>query len=644
MRRQLEDWENAETASTPYTLEQIRRLSPKNRALLEIQSRRDLEILEKIYTNSVLLGHEGPGAWNIRYGNEFDMTNDSGLFPPRPVWEAKGYRADEYSRWLLGSWEPIEQLWDELDIDASCPQSPSIELDQLLLDTTATLERRNAEAIHLQGNRLKPGYVARIPRHLRCAQPPFDRLPIARGRLPAGIVLSREGDAFVREESIEDIALPFYEGRMIGQFDFSQKGWVTGKGRRAVWHKIPWILKSIEPQYLMGATDCAPRVRRRYGRKVAIMSITSSTNTRTMIASCVGDMPCGHSIGVLDCDSDVAAALSTTLNSLTYDFALRIRFSGLNASWFVLEESPLPASQPQFREAANRLFARMDSSAFARCTELTRSPTESPVRHALTRHERLRVRVILDVLVANAFGLDYDDLRHVLTQCDLPRTAVARQNAVGALNPKGFWRVDKDDDPEIRHTVLTLVAFRDLESKVEAAHGDRGKGVEAFLKQNEGEGWLLPETLRIADYGLGHDDRARDSQPVASRLGARFYDWQLVQSPDESWRECHLHARNLLGEQGYVSLLHELMARRISARENYRELLTHRFIRGLLGRDGYRQLLDILNARSNIDDDYPQGGTGPFAHDTDATLGVAESPTAYTVQSPAEVEQGELFD
>ena len=644
MRRQLDDWENAETISTSYTLDQIRRLSPKTRAFLEIQSRRDLELLEKIYTNSVLLGHEGPGTWNIRYGNEFDMTNDSRLFPPRPDWEAKGYRPDEYSRWLLASWEPIEQLWDELDIDPSCPQSPSIALDKLLFDNTATLKRRNAEAIHLPGNRLKPGDVARTAWQLRCAQPPFDRLPIARGRLPAGIVLSREGDAFVREASIEDIALPFYEGRMIGQFDFSQKGWVTGKGRRAVWHEIPWTLKSIEPQYLMGKRDCLLRIRRRYGRKVAIMSITSSTNTRTMIASCVGDMPCGHSIGVLDCDSDVAAALGITLNSLTYDFALRIRFSGLNASRFVLEESPLPASQPQFREAANRLFARMDSPALARCTELTRSPTESPVRHALTPHERLRVRVILDVLVADAFGLDYDDVRHMLTQCDLPRTAVARQNGVGALNPKGFWRVDKDQDPEIRHTVLTLVAFRDLESKVEAVHGDRGKGVEAFLNQKEGHGWLLPETLRLADYGLGHDDRARNSQPVASRLGPRFYDWQLVQSPDDSWRECHLHARNLLGEQGYVSLLHELMGRRMSAGEDYREFLTQRFIRGLLGRDGYRQLLARLNARSSIDDYNPRGGTDPFADDADATLRVAESPAADTVQSPAEVEQGELFD
>jgi hypothetical protein len=112
--------------------------------------------------------------------------------------------------------------------------------------------------------------------------------------------------------------------------------------------------------------------------------------------------------------------------------------------------------------------------------------------------------------------------------------------------------------PELRHTVLTLIAFHDLEAKIREHGGDRDAGIAAFLAQNDGEGWLLPETLRLADYGLGHDERAQHHQPVASRLGPRFYDWQLTQTAEESWRECHLHARNLLGEAGYQKLLAEI--------------------------------------------------------------------------------------
>jgi len=77
------------------------------------------------------------------------------------------------------------------------------------------------------------------------------------------------------------------------------------------------------------------------------------------------------------------------------------------------------------------------------------------------------------------------------------------------------------------------------------------------------EGWMLPETLRLADplLGLGHDARALELQPVASALGPRFYDWQLVQDAAESWRECELHARNLLGAEGFDKLKAELEGR-----------------------------------------------------------------------------------
>lgn len=70
-------------------------------------------------------------------------------------------------------------------------------------------------------------------------------------------------------------------------------------------------------------------------------------------------------------------------------------------------------------------------------------------------------------------------------------------------------RVDRERPPELPYTVLSLVAFHELEKH----------GLDAFLALNDGEGWMLPETLRLADYGLGHDERARVHQPVAPALG-----------------------------------------------------------------------------------------------------------------------------
>ena len=124
------------------------------------------------------------------------MTNDSHLFPPRPQWEAKGYRPDEYSRWLLGDWRPIKELWEELGADPSQPEPVGVELEDWLFDMTAGPERREAEARFVHGHWLKPGDVARTEWRMRCARPPYDGWPVARGSIPAGVVLSRDGDAW----------------------------------------------------------------------------------------------------------------------------------------------------------------------------------------------------------------------------------------------------------------------------------------------------------------------------------------------------------------------------------------------------------------------------------------------------------------
>ena len=186
MQRSLTTWENAEEYVLDYPRSQITKFSPNSKAILEIRSERDLEVLEKMYSNSVLLGDDSPQSWEIKYATEFHMTNDSKLFPPRPKWEAQGYIADEYGHWLKGNWQSVE----------------SGEIESIL-------------------NR------------------------------PEGLILSANSHQAIFIKEVADIGIPFYEGRMIGQFDFSEKGWISGKGRTAVWRDISFENKVIEPQYVM---------------------------------------------------------------------------------------------------------------------------------------------------------------------------------------------------------------------------------------------------------------------------------------------------------------------------------------------------------------------------------------------------------
>lgn len=578
MRRNLADWEQGEQFATPYARAQIVQFSPHSRAILEIQSQRDLEVLTKIYANSVLLGDQSERGWGIKYTTEFHMTNDSKLFPPRPVWEGWGYRPDEYSRWIKGPWKPIAELWRELGFDPSRP---------LPIDTAC---QREIDA------GIASGEVARTEWRVRCAQTPYDTLPIPRADIPAGVILSREADAWLREDEIPivtfteangkplkiktgsgknkeeievqgpAIALPLYEGRMIGQFDFSEKGWVSGTGRSAEWRDIPWDQKQIEPQFVMGTatysvvTDREGNPKALRGLKLGFMAVGSATNSRSMIAGFVKDCPCGNAVPpLLPRVRTASPTLGMILDSFAFDYVMRCRLVGLNLNYFVIAETPLP---PLSMVASSRILhialsAMLGHQMFSETWIPLQSNNTWRQDWAISSAERIRMQAMANAVSCVLLGIEEHDVRHMLQNCDRTSMHLTGETA-RALPPKGFWRIDKHKPPEHRLTVLSLIAFADLKQKITNCGGDIERGVEAYCHQNGGEGWLLPESLRLADYGLGHDDRAKEHQPVREHFGPRYYDWQLAQSTEESWKECNLHARNLLGEEGYARLLDEL--------------------------------------------------------------------------------------
>jgi hypothetical protein len=449
MHRDVRDWEEAEKHAVPYTREQVEQFSPKTKAILEIRDRRDLEILEKIYSNSVLLGDQSENGWGIKYTTEFHMTNDSALFPPRPKWEEKGYKPDEYGRWIG----------------------------------------------------------------------------------PKG-----------------EVALPLYEGRMIGQFDFSEKGWVSGKGRSAVWREIPFTSKMIQPQYLMDAdifADAKDKENKRKakpGSKVAFMDVTSATNARTMIAAVVKNAPCGNSAPVLTTRGG-PVALAAVLDSFVYDFVARARCGGVHLNYFVIEESPL-ISIESINRAIVWTAARLafPSEIFAadwlklRSEDRDLSVTMIPWRQlwAITPHERLRLRIILDVLIAHAFGVSRQALRWILRDVDHPIDVLRSDTFCRTLDPKGFWRIEKAVDPEFRHSVLTLIAADDFAAELAAA-GTKCAEVRDRFAGIGGDGWQLPVSLNLAEYELGHG--ASRKVNVRAHFGCQYLSSQ-IQDVAESWNEC----------------------------------------------------------------------------------------------------------
>jgi hypothetical protein len=71
---------------------------------------------------------------------------------------------------------------------------------------------------------------------------------------------------------------PLYEGRMIGQFDLSQKEWLSAAGRRAVWRDVPFEKKQFGEQFLLPEEiyDSSSQIRQCF--RFAVMRISSATN------------------------------------------------------------------------------------------------------------------------------------------------------------------------------------------------------------------------------------------------------------------------------------------------------------------------------------------------------------------------------
>jgi hypothetical protein len=413
-REQLEDLEQPEPLMLDYPRQQVEHFSPCSLAIVEAQTRRDLAILNKLYSHTVLLGDRSNAGWQIGYAREFDMTNDSKLFPPLRIWEEQGYRPDEYGRW-----------------------------------------------VNPEGN----------------------------------------------------VALPLYEGRMIGAFDPSEKGWVSGKGRGAVWREIPFEHKVFEPQYLMSLDTYKEQEKVLRENKLGFMGIGSATNTRSMYATFIGDMPCGNAVPVLQSElHSIAHVLSlvATLNSFTYDYALRCRLGGINLNYFVVAETPLIPPSRLLPTPAAQLAGRLNliMPCFApQWLELRAAYPELGGQHwrqlwAITRHERLRLRCMLDAIIAELYGLEYDDFAWIL------RDEGERNNE----NPKGFWRVDDREPRELRHTTLALAAFKRLKEV----------GLAAFCTQD----WQFPPE-------------------IAAQLGPRYTSWQEQGTVADSWVECEQHARRM---------------------------------------------------------------------------------------------------
>lgn len=258
-----------------------------------------------------------------------------------------------------------------------------------------------------------------------------------------------------------EVRVPLVEGRMVGQYDFFQKSWVSGSGRTAAWSpNNGQPISRCTPQFLI-----APRSSP-HPTRIALCDVTSATNTRTVHAAWVPPTwQCGNTAPVLEFTTvQQALAACAILNSLIFDWFARRVVSGLHLNKFYLDTLAWPrltgVEVNVLAEAAAKLLLARPHTRALRCVDLVRVARSKGAIDEVAELARV------EALVARGFGLDTQALQIVFD----PDRQLRR----------GFWRYF-DAKPAARTVIAEATALLSREPAIvdqtrrRAPRGSRAK-------------------------------------------------------------------------------------------------------------------------------------------------------------------------
>ena len=236
-------------------------------------------------------------------------------------------------------------------------------------------------------------------------------------------------------------AIPIYQGAMFYHFCPAFQSYGTSSA------KNDWAANSIDnlvigPRFLIKEEEYRTRFHPQERIRIALRDITSNTNERTLVCSLIPAFPTGHTTPVFRLqkgDTRRLLALAGLVSCLVIDYVARASMTGSHMSFFIFSELPLPLREERW-DALDRiavctarlsLLHRYFAPEWMRLRHLHPDLAAKAWKHwwAVTEADRLRLRVEIDALCADLYGLDPDDFDWIVR--DDP------------TDPKGFYRVDR---------------------------------------------------------------------------------------------------------------------------------------------------------------------------------------------------------
>lgn len=218
--------------------------------------------------------------------------------------------------------------------------------------------------------------------------------------------ISREIDMTNNRRDFCDAAsrnsVPVIEGRMVQQHRFGTKSYVSGSGRSAKWEPCSSGGKS---QFYFPKDKLSTHLQSRIlSKRAGYCDIAGQTNERAMMSAVIPEnVVCGNKVPTILFPNDQSGNLIYLwigiTNSFVFDWMIR-RVISTTINYFLLFSIPMPAIKPDSIEALKIISKTKQLSSMN--------------GDYYKGSQMAQLRSEIDILVAEAYGLDAEDLELIL--------------------------------------------------------------------------------------------------------------------------------------------------------------------------------------------------------------------------------------
>jgi Alw26I/Eco31I/Esp3I family type II restriction m6 adenine DNA methyltransferase len=201
--------------------------------------------------------------------------------------------------------------------------------------------------------------------------------------------------------------VPLIEGRMIHQYRFGCKKYISGTGRKAVWINVTHeIAPNPVPQFHISTNDLSPsRAACLAKTRAGFCDITGQTNERTVLASIIpSGVICGNKVPTIHFKNashsdELKYAWVGIANSFCFDWLTRMVCT-TSLNFFILDSIPIPSGTKSLETI----------SKIAKIVEAQFSSKQSRI-DGMAQDDRARV----EALVFHMYGMSVEEVKMVLS-------------------------------------------------------------------------------------------------------------------------------------------------------------------------------------------------------------------------------------